>query len=197
MVKVLKKIATLSSTFIMTLWLSVITPPFIHATEPPKPIWQLNPRLSDDCATLIQNIKQEIDQTLAELKSQKELQKTLIDWLKLNYDEYVSTVTDQNTLAIIAEATFWCVKCDLDAYFESMTFKQIRNLDFNEIATSDHAFRHLFHLAACKLIFPTWDYEKGFALREAAWAIYIKKHGLSKKKLEEIEYIWPKPLSKL
>lgn len=101
-----------------------------------------------------------------------------------------------NHLPLVAEGTFWSVHFGLSEIFSNMNFAEIYNLDpitetGGRLETERTA---LMKKVISKLTFPIVTFEDSYAVRQAAWACYVKKHSYDVVKEQERLYNMEKPL---
>ncbi len=124
----------------------------------------------------------------------KPLNKTyvkMIEWLKLyvNSPDFLASYSDQRSLELVAEATFWSVKLGLEEHLAKMSYEEIRKfqpLKERFLKTTERSV--LINEVCKKLTKPATSHEASYALGQAAWCVYIHHNTFKKVEDEEKTY---------
>jgi hypothetical protein len=115
----------------------------------------------------------------------------MAEWLKLyvRCPDYLALISDEYSLELVAEATFWAVKLGLEEHLAKMSYAEIRKFQpLKERFLKNTERSALINDVCRKLTKPSMSHEASYALGEAAWCVYM--HHNTFKKLQDEEKIY-------
>lgn len=150
-----------------------------------------NPKNPSDIKALNAIIDSEIARADEENKPLNLTHAKMVEWLKkyVNSPEFLKSYTNERSLELVAEATFWSVKLGLEPLLAKMSYSEIRKFQPLSERFLETTERTTFINDVCKkLVKPAISFEISYAIGQAAWCVYMHNNSFQKLQEDQTQY---------
>ena len=154
-------------------------------------LYLFNSRNKSHIKQLNTTIETEIARNEEKIEPLKLTHQEMVEWLKTYVDcsDFMAFYTDERSLEMIAEATFWSIELGLEKHLAQMCYEEIRAFQpLMERLTKQTPRARAINEVCSKLKKPAMSYEASFALGQAALCVYVHHNSYEQLKTKEATY---------
>jgi hypothetical protein len=130
-----------------------------------------------DVALLNSYLDEMIAKREADISDLKPTHDRMRTWYSTEFPEGYKRYTDDRTLELVAEATFWAYHMPVRTFIEALTYAEIRKFQPLRLSWEETDFGRALDDCFKKIKKPSMSHEASFAMQQAAWSLHIKKVG--------------------